>query len=69
MIMANLESQIATINQTGIPGEVWIDGSLLTEKLNPEDADIIWVLQRSTYLTLSPPQRQHFDAFRSQWGL
>jgi hypothetical protein len=32
-IMRNLEAAITQINQQAISGEIWIDGSILTEKL------------------------------------
>jgi hypothetical protein len=63
-IMQNLETKIIEINHQAIPGEIWIDGSFLTEKLNPDDADIALILSRASLLGLSPAQRGWFNAFR-----
>jgi hypothetical protein len=40
-IMTHLEQIIDRINASGIRGEIWVDGSFLTEKLNPEDVDVL----------------------------
>ena len=65
LILNNLEATIAGINQQGITGAIWIDGSFLTEKLNPDDADIALVLTSATLNALTPSQRRFFDHFRS----
>jgi len=62
--MRNLEDKIADINQHAIPGEIWIDGSFLTEKLNPDDADIALLIARAAYQGLSFGQRRFFNDFR-----
>ena len=63
-IISNLENTIIEINRQGIMGQIWIDGSFLTEKLNPDDVDVALVLLRSTYQSLSVDQRHFFDNFR-----
>ena len=65
-IMSNLESTITAVNGQGIAGEIWIDGSFLTEKLNPDDADVALVLSPASLYALSPGQRQFFDNFSGQ---
>jgi hypothetical protein len=62
--MSNLETKIDEINRQGIPGQIWIDGSFLTEKLNPDDADIALFVSNSNFHALSPSQRRFFDDFR-----
>jgi len=64
-ILKNLEDKISEINQQGIRGNIWIDGSFLTEKLNPDDADIALVISSGILRSLTPLQRQYFDTFRS----
>jgi hypothetical protein len=61
--MANLENTISEINRQAIQGNVWIDGSFLTEKLNPDDADIALMVTRPVFQGLSRSQRQFFDDF------
>jgi hypothetical protein len=59
-ISANLEAIIAAINHQSIAGDVWIDGSYLTEKLNPDDVDLALVITRDTHSKLNSVQQQFF---------
>ena len=63
-ILRNVESVVVEVNQQGIQGEIWVDGSFLTEKLNPDDADIAFVIPVPVFRSLTPAQRRYFDAFR-----
>lgn len=40
-IFAGLESLIAILIQNGITAEIWVDGSFLTKKTDPDDVDIV----------------------------
>jgi hypothetical protein len=60
-ILANLESIIDLINRQAITGEIWIDGSFLTEKLNPDDVDLAFVISRAAHLGMNAGQQQFFD--------
>lgn len=40
-IMLGLEKVIEMMEDVGLEGDVWIDGSFLTEKINPNDSDIV----------------------------
>jgi hypothetical protein len=64
-IMQGLDEVVAMINRSGIRGEVWVDGSFLTDKLNPDDVDIILVLTRKDYDGLLVDQRSFFRWFRT----
>lgn len=46
-------------------GAVWIDGSFLTEKLNPDDIDILLSIDVNEYNSMTLAQRQFFDWFRT----
>jgi hypothetical protein len=48
-ILQSLEGVITEINRQSIQGRIWIDGSFLTEKLNPDDADIALVISGATF--------------------
>jgi hypothetical protein len=65
-ILQNLEALIDLINSQSITGEIWIDGSFLTEKLNPDDADLIWLISADTHKSLNADQKKFFDAFKSE---
>ena len=41
LIMPRLESVIARVSKARIIGELWIDGSFVTEKIDPDDVDIL----------------------------
>ena len=40
-IMAGLERFVGRLDEAGITGELWLDGSFLTEKIDPEDVDCL----------------------------
>jgi len=43
--MRALESLLAELSRTGIRAEVWINGSFLTKKIDPDDVDLVVVVQ------------------------
>ncbi len=44
-----------------IVGELWVDGSFLTEKINPEDVDIVLRIDGIFYESSTPEQRAIID--------
>lgn len=40
-IMDGLERLIARLVEGDVPGELWLDGSFVTEKIDPSDADVL----------------------------
>lgn len=44
-IMRSLESLLAALTSAAINAQVWIDGSFLTKKIDPDDIDLVVVLQ------------------------
>ena len=40
-LMAGLETVASRLVAVGIVGDLWIDGSFITEKINPKDTDIL----------------------------
>jgi len=55
-IMEGLEKVIEELRINGIQGEIWIDGSFVTEKMNPEDVDL--VLRTPAQFYENAPQKQ-----------
>lgn len=41
MIMAGLRQVVAHLVDSWVVGELWIDGSFLTEKIDPKDVDVV----------------------------
>ena len=39
--MAGLRRMVERLESGGIRGDLWVDGSFLTEKIDPEDVDIV----------------------------
>lgn len=64
-IMTHLEQIVGRINNSGIHAEIWVDGSFLTEKLNPEDVDVLLAVDARTYAAMSPAQRAFFRGFQA----
>jgi hypothetical protein len=60
-LMENLETLIGGLRQIGIKGNIWIDGSFLTEKVNPRDVDILLYLDDPTVQAFSPGQKADVD--------
>ena len=40
-IMAGLSDVVQQLRDKAIQGEVWVDGSFVTEKIDPEDVDVV----------------------------
>jgi hypothetical protein len=62
-IMDNLESLISLLQRSGMRGEVWIDGSFTTDKLNPDDVDLILVLEVEEFRNFTAEQKAFFQWF------
>ncbi len=60
-IMANLETLIGGLRFIGIEGKVWVDGSFLTEKIDPNDVDILLELDNETWDGLRANQRSDVE--------
>ena len=48
-IMIGLERLIDELRTAGIVGEVWVDGSFMTGKVDPADADIVLCAHHTVY--------------------
>jgi hypothetical protein len=60
-LMANLEGIISRLNQAAMKAELWIDGSFLTEKLNPEDVDLVVCVDGRDSASFDVAQRAALD--------
>lgn len=60
-LMDRLSSLIGSTTRLGIVGEFWIDGSFLTEKLDPKDVDLSLRIQASVYDQGTPEQIKFMD--------
>ena len=53
------------LSQRGIEGELWVNGSFLTEKINPNDVDMVLCLNSSFVDNASTAQRSTLGWFES----
>ncbi len=64
MITDNLWDFAEEIFSVGVPYEIWVDGSFVTTKVNPNDADLVLFLQSQNMIVLNP----QIDAFRKKYN-
>jgi hypothetical protein len=56
--MQNLWTVAALLCHWKIHGELWIDGSFLTEKIDPPDVDLVVVVEETYFATATPEQEK-----------
>lgn len=59
-LMHNLELVLSQATACGISMEAWIDGSFLTEKINPQDVDLVFRIARSDWSSASAVSKANF---------
>ena len=47
--MRSLESLVAGLSSAAVKAQVWIDGSFLTKKIDPDDVDLLVVIQEQDF--------------------
>lgn len=62
-IMTGLEAVLGNLNGMGFKLEVWVNGSFLTEKINPDDSDVAIRIRGEEYDVAPLPQRLAFANF------
>lgn len=60
-IMDGLEYVLSCLSLVGVVADVWVDGSFLTEKIEPEDSDIVVCIQSDVYENGSNAQKVAID--------
>lgn len=64
-IMDGLDQIVNQLQAAGIAAEVWVDGSFLTAKRDPNDSDIVLRIPASGYENGTDEQRRILDWVRS----
>lgn len=59
--MSGLEHVVARLRRAQIPGELWVNGSFLTSKIDPQDVDVVLRIDGTWYDQASPNQRDTID--------
>src|SRR5262245_52210545 len=60
-----LRRMVDLLDSAGFVGEMWVNGSYLTEKIDPEDIDFAIRLEEAFLLGLDAQQRQLLDWLNS----
>jgi len=60
-IMEGLEKILQKLTADGIAAEVWVDGSFLTKKIDPDDSDILVVIDGTFVAQATPAQKSTID--------
>lgn len=62
-IMGGVEAVVGQLIAVGLVGEIWINGSFLTEKIDPDDADMVFCVRADSYDDGTAAQRAALDWF------
>jgi hypothetical protein len=60
-ICDGLDVFLTVLELSDVTGEVWVDGSFLTEKINPKDVDVVLRVDGEFYNTGTADQRNAID--------
>jgi hypothetical protein len=60
-IMHNLWTVAGCLCRWKIHGELWIDGSFLTKKIDPPDVDLVIVVEETFFASATPEQESIMD--------
>jgi hypothetical protein len=55
--MDGLDKLVAMLQAERIQGEFWVNGSFLTEKMNPRDSDVVLCLSDTFFSSATPTQK------------
>ncbi len=58
-IMAGLVAIYERARQVGLPGSIWVDGSFLTEKSDPNDVDVVFWFPQVYYEDGTEQQQEY----------
>jgi hypothetical protein len=61
--MDGLRNVVGGLNQLGFRLEVWVNGSFLTQKINPEDSDVAVRFQGEDFDAAPPAQQRQFHQY------
>lgn len=56
-IMRNLATLVEGLRAVGVSGSLWVDGSFLTEKMDPEDVDLLLYMEDRIYQSFTAAQK------------
>jgi hypothetical protein len=60
-IMAGLKATLEKVASSGLKGEAWLNGSFITEKIDPADSDIVLMIPAVFYESGTDAQKHIID--------
>jgi uncharacterized protein DUF6932 len=63
--MSGLDQLIEQLENAEVTGELWVDGSFTTQKIDPEDVDLLLCVDGILYDVSPEEKRQVVDGFES----
>lgn len=60
-LISGLKGFISALRRVGVPCELWIDGSFSTQKLDPNDVDLVVFASEQDLNQLAPAEQQFFS--------
>lgn len=63
--MQGLDEVLLMLSRNGMRGDVWVNGSFTTEKLNPRDSDILLVVNADAFSQFGQQERAFFEWFQN----
>lgn len=65
-VMNGLEYVVYRLTEAGICGDLWVDGSFLTEKIDPNDVDLLLHIEPDFYDIVTREQKQMIHWFTEE---
>lgn len=65
-IMRGLREFVSHLEQAGFSGEVWVNGSFMTDKFQPEDADVVFRVHASAVDIATDEQKAIIERLASR---
>lgn len=61
MIMGGLEDIVNKLRSHNLVGDLWVNGSFMTEKINPNDVDVVLFVDGEFLKNATPQQQEAID--------
>lgn len=66
--MNGLDAVVQSLEERGIVGDLWVDGSFLTEAINPADVDVVLHVAAAFYDGATQEQRDFMNDWFAPYG-
>lgn len=66
-LIQGLQKYIKDLKSLKLPFELWIDGSFVTNKMNPNDIDLVVLIPEQVCNKLSLPEKKNLQLLLNNW--